>query len=293
VILIYGVGVQAAMAPWRGDVFMYGALFGCAALALLMLSLLTQRNAHQDEIRERNVILEQRVLERTAELSAANQELEAFTYSASHDLRAPLRAIDGFAKVLEEDYAERLDAEGKDALHRVRAAAQKITELINSLLSLSRLTRLDMTVQVVDLSALARSVVGKLQAADPERRVTFEIPSKLDVRGDQRLLAVLLDNLLGNAWKFSSKRENAHIELGVAMSDGKPAYYVRDDGAGFDMTHAAKLFAPFQRLHSVSEFPGTGIGLATVRRIVQRHGGRVWAEGAVDHGAIFHFTLST
>lgn len=291
VILAYGAGVQTVLAPWRADLLVYGALFGSAALALLMLSLLAQRTAHQAEMRERNAILEQRVLERTAELQAANQELEAFTYSASHDLRAPLRGIDGFAKVLEEDYAERLDADGKDALHRVRAAAQRMAELIDALLNLSRLTRSDMNLEVVDLSALARSVVEALKASDPARSVVFEIPARLEVRGDRRLLAVLLDNLLGNAWKFSGKHATARIELGVTTIDDKPACFVRDDGAGFDMAHAANLFAPFQRLHSVSEFPGTGIGLATVRRIVQRHGGRVWAEAAVDHGATIYFTL--
>lgn len=293
VILLYGAGVQATLREWHGDLFVYGALFGSAALALLMLSLLAQRTAHQAEIRERNAILEQRVLERTAELNAANQELEAFTYSASHDLRAPLRGIDGFAKVLEEDYAERLDEEGKDALHRVRAAAQRMAELIDSLLSLSRLTRSDMNLEVVDLSALARSVADELKAGDTGRNAVFEIAPKLEVHGDKRLLAVLFENLLGNAWKFTGKHASARIEFGVTVADGKPAYFVRDDGAGFDMAHATKLFAPFQRLHSVTDFPGTGIGLATVRRIVQRHGGRVWAEGAVDQGATFYFTLST
>ncbi len=293
VILVYGAGVEAALADWRGNLFVYAALFGSAALALLMLSLLAQRSVHQAQMREQNVILEQRVLARTAELQAANQELEAFTYSASHDLRAPLRGIDGFAKVLEEDYADRLDADGRDALHRVRAAAQRMAELIDSLLGLSRLTRSDMSLELVDLSELARTVADALRAADPGRSVVFEIPAKLVVRGDKRLLAVLLENLLGNAWKFTGKHPNARIELGVTDKDGKPAYFVRDDGAGFDMAHAANLFGPFQRLHSVSDFPGTGIGLATVRRIVQRHGGRIWAESAPDRGATFYFTLSS
>lgn len=293
VILVYGASVQVILAPWRGDLLVYGALFGSAAVALLMLSLLAQRTAHQAEMRERNAILEQRVQERTAELQAANQELEAFTYSASHDLRAPLRGIDGFARVLEEDYAERLDAEGKDALRRVRAAAQRMAELIDALLNLSRLTRADMNLEAVDLSVLARAVADALKASDPARSVVFQIPARLEVRGDKRLLAVLLDNLLGNAWKFTGKHANARIELGVTTIDGKPAYFVRDDGAGFDTAHAANLFAPFQRMHSASEFPGTGIGLATVRRIVQRHGGRIWADAAVDRGATFYFTLSS
>jgi light-regulated signal transduction histidine kinase (bacteriophytochrome) len=292
VTLVYGLSVDTALAGWKSDLLTYSALFGTAALALLMLSLLTLRTAHQAEVRERNAMLEQRVLARTADLQAANQELEAFTYSASHDLRAPLRSIDGFSRMLEEDYAERLDADGKDALHRVRAAAQRMAELIDSLLNLSRLARSDMRPEVVDLSALARAIVEALQAGEPARSVVFAIPAKLEVRGDRRLLTVLLENLLGNAWKFTSKRPGAHVELGAIDRGGKPAYFVRDDGAGFDMANVANLFIPFQRLHSAGDFPGTGIGLATVRRIAQRHGGRTWAEGAVDRGATLYFTLS-
>lgn len=292
VLLAYGVSVQTALAPWHIDLYTNAALFGSAALALLLLTILMQRVARQAEMRERNAILEQRVRERTAELKAANEELEAFTYSASHDLRAPLRSIDGFAKVLEEDYAARLDDEGKDALRRMRGAAQRMGELIDGLLALSRLARSDMNVEVVDLSALARSIADELKSSEPGRSVAFEIPPQLEVRGDRRLLRALLENLLGNAWKFTRKHASARIVLGATEKNGEPAYFVRDDGAGFDMAHAANLFAPFQRLHGVSEFPGTGIGLATVRRIVQRHGGRVWAEGAIDRGAVFYFTLS-
>ena len=292
VFMIYGIGVNAALAPWRADLVIYAALFGSAALALLLLSLATQQSARQAEVRERNTILEQRVSERTAALETANRELEAFSYSVSHDLRAPLRSIDGFAKILEEDYAAQIDEEGKDALQRVRAAAHRMDDLIDDLLKLSRLVRSDMNVETVDLSALARAVAAELKASEPGREVVFAIPPGIEVRGDKRLLTVLLENLLGNAWKFSGKHASARIEFGVTEKDGKPAYFVRDDGAGFDMNYAANLFVPFQRLHSVGDFPGTGIGLATVRRIVQRHGGRVWAEGAVGRGAAFYFTLS-
>jgi PAS domain S-box-containing protein len=246
----------------------------------------------EEEVRRLNANLELRVLERTAELTAANKELDSFAYAVSHDLRAPLRSIDGFATVLEEDYAALLDDEGKDALRRVRGATQRMGDLIDNLLKLSRLVRSDMNVESVDLSALARSIAGELKESEPGRNVTFEIPPNLEGRGDRRLLAVLLDNLLGNAWKFTRKHASARIELGVTEHNGEAAYFVRDDGAGFDIAQAANLFTPFQRLHSVSDFPGTGIGLATVRRIVQRHGGCVWAEAAIDKGAAIYFTLS-
>jgi light-regulated signal transduction histidine kinase (bacteriophytochrome) len=234
-----------------------------------------------------------RVAERTAELTSANQELESFAYAVSHDLRAPLRSVDGFAKVLDEECASQMNEDGRDALRRIRGAAQRMGDLIDDLLKLSHLTRSEMNLEVVDLGALARSIACELQASEPGRKVTFEIPPTLEVRGDRSLLAVLLENLLGNAWKFTGRHAVARIELGVARDGIEPVYFVRDDGAGFDMDHAASLFAPFHRLHRVSEFPGTGIGLATVRRIVQRHGGRVWAQGSIEKGATLHFTLGT
>lgn len=251
----------------------------------------TARMRAEVAIRELNASLEQRVVERTTALKAANRELEAFAYSVSHDLRAPLRSIDGFSKILQEDYAGKVDDEGKDALQRVRAAAQKMGLLIDDLLKLSRLTRADMHAAPVDLAALARSIAGELKAKDPDRNTVVEIPSRLEVFGDKRLLAVLLENLFGNAWKFTSRHDAARITLGATDKDGSVAYFVRDDGAGFDMAYVNKLFSPFQRLHGAAEFPGTGIGLATVRRIVQRHGGKVWAEGGVEKGATFYFTL--
>jgi PAS domain S-box-containing protein len=222
--------------------------------------------------------------------SSSNRELEAFCYSVAHDLRAPLRGIDGFSQALMEDYAERLDAEGTDHLKRVREAAQRMGRLIDDLLSLSRVARNDMARDDVDLSALAREVVGRLGEASPGRSVEVTIEDGLTARADARLMGVALDNLLGNAWKFTSRRADARIELGRSP-DGERPFYVRDNGAGFDMAYAAKLFVAFQRLHKQSDFEGTGIGLATAQRVVHRHGGRIWAEAEVDRGATFYFTL--
>jgi len=243
-------------------------------------------------LRELNAGLERRVDLRTAELETANRELEAFSYSVSHDLRAPLRSIDGFAKILQEDYADKVDDDGKDSLRRVRAASQRMGQLIDDLLNLSRLSRTEMSLQSVDISALAAEVAAALKQAEPSRNVVFDIAPKVVARGDKRLLAVVLENLISNAWKFTSKHPSARIEVGVAEKNGARAYFVRDDGAGFDMAHVGNLFTPFQRLHGAAEFPGTGIGLATVRRIVQRHGGTAWAEGAVEKGATFYFALN-
>jgi len=227
----------------------------------------------------------------TAQLEVANAELDAFAYSVSHDLRAPLRGIDGFSQALLEDYAERLDVTGKDYLARVRSASQRMATLIDDLLNLSRVTRHQMHVAGVDLSALARGIATDLQKGDPERRAEFIIAPGLQVQADPGLMRVVLQNLLENAWKFTGKRPHARIEVGSATHDGRPAYFVRDNGAGFDMTYVHKLFGAFQRLHGAQEFDGTGVGLATVQRVIHRHGGRVWAEGAVDGGATFYFTL--
>ncbi len=228
---------------------------------------------------------------RTAELAATNRELEAFAYSVSHDLRAPLRALDGFSQALLEDYVSLLDVQGRDYLRRVRAASQRMGRLIDDLLRLSRLTRAEMHREMVDLSALARSIEAELRQEEPEREATFTIAENVIAWGDARLLRVALENLLGNAWKFTARKPHARIEFGLTREDGETIYFVRDDGAGFDMTYAGKLFGAFQRLHASSEFEGSGIGLATVQRVVRRHGGRVWAEGAVDQGATFYFTL--
>jgi len=234
---------------------------------------------------------EQRVIERTAQLKAANQELEAFAYSVSHDLRAPLRSIDGFSRALLQDYADRLDDPGQHYLQRIRAATQQMSQLIDDLLKLSRVTRSEMRREPVDLSALARAIAAELQATQPERQVEWSIAPRLVVNADAHLMRILLNNLMGNAWKFTAKHSTAKIELGTTQQDSQPVYFVRDDGAGFDITYVDKLFGAFQRLHSANEFEGTGIGLATVQRIVHRHGGRVWAKGAVEQGAAVYFTL--
>ncbi len=226
-----------------------------------------------------------------AQLEAANAELDAFAYSVSHDLRAPLRGIDGFSQALLEDYQARLDDTGRGYLRRVRAGTQRMAQLIDDLLGLSRVTRADFRRERVDLSALAETVAAELKRTAPRREVEFVITPGISVDGDMRLLQVVLENLVGNAWKYTGKCARARIEFGVSRQDGKVSYYVRDNGAGFDMAYANKLFGAFQRLHSSGEFEGTGIGLATVQRIVHRHGGRVWAEGAVGQGATFYFTL--
>jgi light-regulated signal transduction histidine kinase (bacteriophytochrome) len=228
------------------------------------------------------------------DLAAVNKELEAFSYSVSHDLRAPLRSIDGYSQALLEDYEERLDEQGKRYLRQVRESAQHMADLIEGLLALARVSRSELHREVVDLSRLARDIGGRLQDADSAsaRRVEFQVEEGLCAQGDNRLLGNVLDNLLGNAWKFTSKRPLARIEVGKSLEGESPAFFVRDNGAGFDMAYADKLFGTFQRLHSTTEFEGHGIGLATVQRIVQRHGGRIWAEGQVGVGAMFHFTLS-
>lgn len=226
-----------------------------------------------------------------AALRISNKELEAFSYSVAHDLRAPLRGINGFSRALLEDCGETLDGEAKEYLHRIANGAQRMGELIDALLSLSRVTRTELHRETVDLSRLAEAVVKQLRQAQPDRAIEFVFQQDVSAHGDPALLRAILENLLANAWKFTGTREGARIAFGSEEKDGSLAYYVRDNGAGFDMAYAEKLFAPFQRLHSAAEFAGTGIGLATVQRIVHRHGGRIWAEAVVGEGATFHFTL--
>jgi light-regulated signal transduction histidine kinase (bacteriophytochrome) len=239
---------------------------------------------------ELNLQLEQRVRDRTTQLEAMNKELEAFSYSVSHDLRAPLRSIRGFSEVLMESYAQCLDAEGRDYLKRVCASGRHMERLVEDLLKLSRLGRTELQHEIISISQLVQSAAEELARAHPDRRVDWRIAPGLTAFGDSRLLRVMLDNLLQNAWKFSARKEVAVIEFG-RLEGAVPTFYVRDNGAGFDMQYAGKLFGVFQRLHPASEFAGTGIGLATVQRIIARHGGRVWAEGRVGEGATFYFTL--
>ena len=249
------------------------------------------RDRHEEELRRLNGELEQRLEQRTHALEVANKELEAFSYSVSHDLRAPLRAINGFSRLVTEQYAGNLDEEGRDMLGRVSAGAEKMGLLIDDLLRLSRISRQAMKTERVDLSGLSRELAGELQATEPGRKAEWLIAPQVTGRGDAGLLRVVLQNLLDNAWKYSSKREAARIEFGVEVKEGRAAYFVRDNGAGFDMAHARQLFGAFQRLHTAAEFPGSGIGLATVSRIIHRHGGEVWAEGRVGEGAVFWFSL--
>ncbi len=246
----------------------------------------------RSQLQSFNTDLEEQIQQRTAALQAANNEMEAFSYSVSHDLRAPLRAIDGFSLALLEDHAEQLDDEGKDYLYRVRLNSQRMSELIDDLLQLSRGTRNKMRHETVDLSALAQSISTGLQQRDPQREATAAITEGLTTMGDPGLLRTMMENLMGNAWKYTRNRPNARIEFGSIQQDGTRAYFLRDDGTGFDMTYVDKLFRPFQRLHTADEFEGTGIGLAIVQRIVHRHGGIAWAESQQGHGATFYFTLN-
>jgi signal transduction histidine kinase len=244
------------------------------------------------ETNSRLLAANQELLEAKVAAESAHHELEAFSYSVAHDLRSPLRSLDGFGQILLEDYAEKLDDDGRHYLKYIRESAQQMALLIDDLLKLSRVTRGEFQRERVDLTEIARVVAARLRKGQPTRSVDFVIADGLVDKGDARLLAIALENLIGNAWKYSCKRVDARIEVGATASNGRRAYFVRDNGAGFEMEYADKLFGVFQRLHSDKEFEGTGIGLATVQRIIRRHGGHIWADAKVDQGATFLFTLS-
>jgi PAS domain S-box-containing protein len=248
----------------------------------------TEREHSAAEIRRLNSHLAEHV----AQLTSLNRELESFSYSVSHDLRGPLRSIVGFSSILLEEYAERLDEDGRGFLKRIIAAGHTMGELIEGLLRLSRVSRTELRIGPVDLGSIAQSVAQELRAVEPDHPVRLYLPESVQAQGDRSLLMVLLENLLGNAWKFTRGRPDAQVEVGVTEHEGRQIYYVRDNGAGFDMNYASRLFRPFERLHSPGEFPGTGIGLATAERVVHRHGGEIWAEGEPGEGATFYFTLS-
>ena len=253
---------------------------------------ITERKQAEEELAEYQENLEELVEERTREVKAINRELEAFSYSVSHDLRAPLRSIEGFSQALEEEYESLLDERGLNYLRRVRTGVKRMGHLIDDLLNLSRITRSEMHMGVVDMSRIAQQIIEHLSEVEPEREVDFVIQPDITTRGDIKMLRIALENLLGNAWKFTTKQPRAHIEFGRKLIEGKETCFVQDNGAGFDMAYKDKLFGPFQRLHSNTDFEGTGIGLATVQRIIQRHGGSIWASSEPDKGTTFFFRLN-
>lgn len=264
----------------------------CDAPAILGISIdMTEREKAESEVRRLNAELEERVAQRTDEIDAANRELAAFTYSVSHDLRAPLRTIDGFSRILLSSYAERLDDQGRHYIDRIRAGTQTMSRLIDDLLRLSRATQGDLHPEGLNLSDIVRAVADEFLEQYPDRKVEIKIADNVFVHGDGRYLRLAIENLLSNAFKYTAGKETAEIEFGCFEERDETVYLIRDNGAGFDMSYADKLFRPFQRLHNVAEFEGSGIGLATVYNIVRRHRGRMWAEGAVGRGASFYFTL--
>jgi light-regulated signal transduction histidine kinase (bacteriophytochrome) len=255
------------------------------------ISDIDDRKRAEERLHEMNNQLEARVKERTQELQNAVSQLEAFTGAVSHDLRGPLKTIDGYSANMLMDFGDVLPEMGKKDIERIRRAVNRMQQIVEDLLRLSRLANHALTVQDIDLAGIGRSVVAVMQEMEPDRNVDVVIPETMAMRADPLLMQIALENLIGNAWKFTRRTETARIELGVTEKNGQQVFFVRDNGAGFDMQYADKLFSAFQRLHSEKDFPGIGIGLTTVLRVVERHGGRVWAEAVVDEGATFYFSL--
>lgn len=254
---------------------------------------ITDRRRSAEQIEKLNAELEARVSQRTSQLEAANAELEAFSYSIAHDLRSPLTSIDGFSHALNDLCAPALGEQGRHYLRRIRAGVRQMSELTEAMLSLARLSRVMLRSEPVDLAEAARAVFARLREGEPQRQATLEAPPELPAHGDPRLLAQVIANLVGNAWKFSAHKPRTHIRLGTLQERGETVFVVADQGAGFEMAHASRLFGAFQRLHAATEFEGTGIGLALVQKIVMRHGGRIWAEARPGEGATFYFTLAS
>jgi light-regulated signal transduction histidine kinase (bacteriophytochrome) len=279
-----GLFTRSAVRPPQPSLEVVAQLSGQIALAIEN-ALLYQQSQHNA------VELEQRVRERTAQLENALHELESFSYSISHDLRSPLRSISGFSQLLEEEYQYQLDENAQNYLKRISLSSQRMAQLIDDLLNLSRLSRAALNCRRLNLSELAQAVVDELRSTGPERQADVQIQPGMSIYADPNLLRVVMVNLLGNAWKFTARAEHAVISVGSLEENGKEVFFVRDNGAGFDQRYVNKLFGPFQRLHTAEEFEGTGIGLATVQRIIRRHGGSVWAEGELGKGAVFYFSL--
>ena len=260
--------------------------------AVFVMRNINDRKIAENKLKEYHDELERMVADRTAELETMNKELESFSYSVSHDLRAPLRRIDGFSQALLEDYGDKMDEQGLYYLNRMRIASQRMAQLIDDLLELSRLTRSDIQIEDVNLSYIAENIANELKTSNPKRNVQFVIEDNITVKGDSRLLKILMENLLDNSWKFTSHKDKALINFGTKNDNGRLIYFIKDNGCGFNMDESEKIFKPFHRINSENEFPGSGIGLATVQRIVNKHGGDIWAEGNIENGSIFYFTLN-
>jgi light-regulated signal transduction histidine kinase (bacteriophytochrome) len=289
--LITKIDTDELFAPLRRKIGLVGMFFLiCLVIAILSISL-QQKRRDSLWLSQLNLDLEKNVDERTRQLTHTMNELEAFSYSVSHDLRAPLRAIDGWSLALLEDCYEQLDHDGKQHLDRVRQETRRMSDLIDNLMQLSRLSKQEIKTGQVDLSRLVNSLFEQLKETEPERNVELHIQPDLSAQADPNLMEIALFNLAQNAWKFTRTRDLARIEFGRTLVDGNPAYYMKDNGVGFNMNYAKKIFAAFQRFHKESEFPGTGVGLATVQRIIQRSGGTIWAVAEVNEGATFYFTL--